>query len=195
MNQWWQLWEQYFSEEECDKIIELGMLRSAREASIGHGGVGRTDSNVRRSTLRWLDRRDEDLWWMINRIEHAFRFANCNAFQFELSYFKEIQFTEYNSEDEGKYDWHEDISWTKNGPSRRKLSIVVQLTDPHAYTGGDLELYARTCGGDDQVPKAKGLRSRGTVLVFPSFLRHRVTPVLKGTRHSLVSWYEGPPFR
>lgn len=198
MNQWWQLWERYFSQEECRKIIELGLLRNPRDAVIGHGsgGPGTADHDFRRSTVRWLDRRDEDTAWVMQRMEHAFQVANVNAFQFELTYFREIQFTEYTAEQEGKYDWHEDISWTKPSPSRRKLSIVVQLSDPDDYSGGLLELDTGMVGeGDGQTPRENILRSQGTVLIFPSFVRHRVTPVSKGIRHSLVSWYEGPPFR
>jgi PKHD-type hydroxylase len=129
-------------------------------------------------------------------MEHCFQLANLNAFQFDLTYFKEIQFTEYTAQQEGKYDWHEDLTWTKNGPSRRKLSIVVQLSDPADYKGGLLELDRSTVGdGDGMTPSERQLRSRGTAIVFPSFVKHRVTPVLQGKRHSLVSWYEGPPFR
>lgn len=196
MNQWWQLWEAYFSPQECARIIELGLSREAREATVGHGGTGRADHNIRRSTVRWLDRRDEDLAWLVQRLEYCFQTANLNAFQFDLTYFKELQFTEYTEQQEGKYDWHEDISWTRSSPSRRKLSIVVQLSDPAEYRGGLLELDNNTVGdADGMTPSDRQMRAQGTAIVFPSFVRHRVTPVLKGKRHSLVSWYEGPPFR
>lgn len=196
MNQWWQLWEAYFSPEECAKIIELGMARDPREASIGHGATSVTDSHVRRSTVRWLDRRSLDTMWVMDQLEHAFQVANTNAFQFDLTYFKEIQFTEYTGQQEGKYDWHEDLNWTRAVPSRRKLSIVVQLSSPDKYRGGLLELDTNMAGsGEGMTPSERQIRGQGTVIVFPSFLRHRVTPVTEGTRHSLVSWYEGPPFR
>ena len=196
MNQWWQLWEQYFSGEECTEIVRLGLQREPSEASVGHGGVGHSDPKIRRSTVRWLDRREEDVEWIMRKMEHAFRTANCNAFQFDLTYFKEIQFTEYTGQQEGKYDWHEDLSWTVAQPSRRKLSMVVQLSDPDDYTGGLLELDTKMAGEEKgMVPSVRQMRGQGTLVVFPSFLKHRVTPVLKGTRHSLVSWYEGPPFR
>ena len=90
----------------------------------------------------------------------------------------------YGSEDH--FDWHLDF-----GPgaiSERKLSITVQLSDEDAYEGGDLEFMVNK-------EYVKAPREQGTVIVFPSFIMHRVTPVTKGTRESIVGWIAGPPFR
>ena len=84
---------------------------------------------------------------------------------------------------------------TRNHPSRRKLSMVIQLTDPTEYEGGSLELDTKQIGGKDKQPNADNLKQLGTTIIFPSFLRHRVTPVTEGKRYSLVCWYEGSPFR
>jgi PKHD-type hydroxylase len=70
------------------------------------------------------------------------------------------------------------------------MSIVIQLTDPSEYEGGDFEIDSQY----PQLPKEE-IREKGSVLVFPSFIPHRVTPVTKGVRRSLVSWIEGPKFR
>lgn len=196
MNQWWQLWGSYFTPDECEKIVDIGLKRQVVEGTIGHGSDTNTvDENFRRSKVRWLDRRDDDVQWLMQKMDHAFQYANCNAFQFALTYFKDVQFTEYNADVEGKYDWHEDITWTQRSPTRRKLSFVAQLSSPQDYSGGDLEIDKDTVGGANQLPKAEELKRQGTVFVFPSFLRHRVLPVTKGVRYSLVSWYEGPAFR
>lgn len=195
MNQWWQLWTEFFTPDECRKIIEVGLLREATEATIGHGGPSNKDTNIRRSVVRWLDRRDDELVWIMQKVEYAFQVANANAFQFDLTYFHEVQFTEYTDEQEGKYDWHEDLTWTRNSPSRRKLSIVTQLSPENDYTGGDLEVSESQVNGKENLPDKDALRKQGSVFVFPSFLTHRVTPLVRGKRYSLVSWYEGPPFR
>lgn len=195
MNQWWQLWTEFFTPDECKKIIGLSLLRSPTEATIGHGGESNKDTNIRRSVVRWLDRRDAELDWIMQKVEYAFQVANANAFQFDLTYFHEVQFTEYTDEQEGKYDWHEDISWTRNSPSRRKLSIVAQLSPENDYVGGDLEVSESQVNGKENLPNSGALRKQGSVFVFPSFLTHRVTPLVRGTRYSLVSWYEGPAFR
>jgi PKHD-type hydroxylase len=196
MNQWWQMWCDFFTPEECSEIIRSGLLLPKQEATTGHGtGQSGVNKDIRRSNVRWFDRIFYENDWLFSRMEHAFQFANLNAFNFDISYFKEIQFTEYDASYEGKYDWHEDCTFARNHPSRRKISMVVQLTDPSEYEGGNLELDTGQMGGEDQQPKVDDLRRVGTTIIFPSFLRHRVTPVTKGKRYSLVSWYEGPPFR
>jgi PKHD-type hydroxylase len=195
MNQWWQMWNGYFTPEECKEIISLGSALGSREGTIGHGGTSNVNDKMRRSKVGWFNRGAEEYQWIFRRLDNSFQFANVNAFNFDLSYFREIQFTEYDASYEGKYDWHEDCTWCRNHPTRRKLSICVQLSSGADYKGGDLEINAQQAGGENQVPDAKRLRELGTTLVFPSFLRHRVTPVTSGKRYSLVSWYEGPPFR
>ena len=196
MNQWWQMWCEFFTPEECSEIIRRGLLLPDIEAKTGHGSVeSKVNKNIRRSNVRWFDRASYEDWWLFYKMEHAFRFANSNAFNFDLSYFKQIQFTEYDSSNEGKYDWHIDCNMTRNHPSRRKLSMVIQLTDPTEYEGGSLELDTKQIGGKDQQPNADNLKQLGTTIIFPSFLRHRVTPVTEGKRYSLVCWYEGSPFR
>ena len=197
MNQWWQMWRSYFSEAECERIKNIGLGYTPVEGTIGHGsGNSKVDNNFRRSTVRWINRGhyDEDHAWLFHKVEHAFQSSNANAFNFNLSIFKDLQFTEYAANNTGKYDWHEDLTWTSSDPMQRKLSLVVQLTDPSLYQGGNLQLDPSMVGGKSMVPDADQLRELGTLIVFPSFLRHRVTPVEDGIRHSLVSWYLGNPF-
>ena len=83
------------------------------------------------------------------------------------------------------YDWHMDIG--KGNSSTRKISISIQLSDPADYEGGDLEFFGMA---DFQPP-----RGLGTAIAFPTFLAHRVKPVTRGVRLSLVTWIAGPPFR
>ena len=197
MNQWWQMWRGYFSPADCERIKNIGLSYSPQEGTIGHGsGSSKVDNAFRRSTIRWIDRsaHDEDHAWLFHKVEHAFKSSNANAFNFNLSWFRDIQFTEYAANNSGKYDWHEDLTWTTAEPMQRKLSLVVQLTEPSLYTGGELQLDPSAVGGESMVPEAAQLKELGTLIVFPSFLRHRVTPVEDGIRHSLVSWYLGNPF-
>jgi PKHD-type hydroxylase len=100
-------------------------------------------------------------------------------------YFKEqLQLSEYNGDDEGHYDWHMDCGKEVN---TRKLSLSIQMSDPEEYEGGELNIH--THAGISTAPKLKG-----TVILFPSYLLHRVTKVTKGNRKSLVCWIHGPPF-
>jgi PKHD-type hydroxylase len=190
MNAWWQLWPRFFSPDECQRIVAKGLGLPEATGTIGHGRANRKDENFRRSKLRWFDRNARDMQWLYDKMEYLFHRSNHSAFGFDISYFHELQVTEYSADYEGKYDWHEDTFWIldRKACMHRKLSMVVQLTDPAQYEGGDLELK-------QQPPEPHKLRTLGSVIVFPSVLQHRVTPVTKGVRYSLVSWIEGPPFR
>jgi PKHD-type hydroxylase len=110
---------------------------------------------------------------------------NKQFFRFDLEGFGEgFQFTKYEAP-AGKYDVHIDKSFGKN---IRKLSIVVQLSDPTEYEGGDLCI--QTCNNPQFARKEQGF-----LVAFPSYVLHGVQPVTSGTRYSLVAWLTGPPFR
>lgn len=175
--------------------MEQGLKRPMQPATLRNGSIVISDETHRLTNARWFDRLDSDISWVITKIEHAVRLANRNAFQFDINYFHEIRFSEYTGEQKGKYDWHKDIAWVSKDISQRKLSIFIQLSEPQSYVGGDVEIDADAIGGSNQLPPAEVLRKKGTVFIFPSFLNHRVTPVVQGTRYSLATWYEGPPFR
>lgn len=191
MLQWWQYWPSHFSNLECDKLIELAEQLPVKEASVGIVNSVH-DDNVRRSKIRWIPRYDSRFFSLFMRMELLFQEGNRNAFGFDMSMFHEVQFTEYHATNEGHYDWHIDTEWSSTKLQTRKLSMVIQLSHPEDYDGGQFELDASQCM---EVPPAAAILPRGTVTMFPAFLRHRVTPVTRGLRRSLVSWMEGPNFR
>jgi len=191
MHQWWRYWPGYFSPEDCTKIVEMAMTLPVVNGQIGEETTV-TDSKMRRSSIRWIPRFDLRFFPLCGNLELLFREGNRHAFGFDLTAFHSIQFTEYYATNEGFYDWHQDATWTSPLLVRRKLSLVVQLSDPADYEGGRLEFKKEDCG---ETPKPETILPQGTVIVFPSFLHHRVTPVTSGTRYSLVTWIEGPSFR
>jgi PKHD-type hydroxylase len=193
MNQWWQFWQGRLSPQDCDNFIAMAKTLPPIDASIGHGSNEQVQNQeYRSSTVRWVPIYDPRFASVVHDIGYMFHESNKHAFGFDLTKFYELQFTEYHASKKGKYDWHHDTVWT--GPSliRRKLSMVIQLSDSDDYQGGDFEMYQEDCG---IVPDKEAIRHRGTVIIFPSFLRHRVTQVTSGTRYSLVCWHEGPYFR
>jgi len=112
---------------------------------------------------------------------------NAHGYHFDISGFDEPLFhVTYEGKDNGHYTWHADKSSV--GSATRKLSITVQLSDPADYSGGELEL---NLAGDPLIAP----KERGSVILFPSFCMHRVRPVTKGTRQSLIAWVVGPPLR
>lgn len=188
MKYWWQFFQKAFSQQECEWLIQYAQQQEPIQAVIGHGGKNVVDTGLRRSTVRWLRADDPELTALYLRLNNMMLKANANAFGFDVSGFTDLQFTEYHATEDGTYGWHEDNTWTKDTPFDRKLSLVVQLSDPDSYTGGKLEL------ANDPLPEGT-FRNQGDVIVFPSFNRHRVTPVKLGVRYSLVTWFVGNKFR
>jgi len=179
----------YYKYVKCIPDATIDALRTKldtkelRDAQVGAEDQGVVDTVKRRSKVFWLPKTEE--FHEIYKILYDC-IQNCNRdfYQFKLTEITEhIQYTVYNEADQGHYDWHVDMG---PGKARRKLSLIVQLSDPSEYEGGELQINAGTI----VVPE----KDKGTVILFPSYLLHRVTPVTKGTRRSLVLWIEGPPF-
>lgn len=186
----WQMWSGLFPAETCDEIIACAKKIPDQQAVVGlEVGKSGIDTNLRRSNIRWINHENEDFKEVFSFIERKFHEANAAAFGVDITYLPSLQFTEYDSKVIGHYDWHEDVFWESSNILDRKLSMVIQLTDPANYEGGELELQV------PESPRQEDLKRRGTVIVFPSFVKHRVTPVTAGLRNSMVAWIEGPSWR
>lgn len=172
-----------FSKEECEKIIELGNSLSLVRA-VTQGEALDSAPNIRKSNVAWIAP-SEQSEWIFRKLTDLVNSANDNFFRFDLWGFGEgLQFTKYEAPD-GKYDQHIDKLYSQ---VVRKLSVVIQLTDPSEYEGGDLSLYT----GSNPTQMQKGI---GNACLFPSYILHQVSPVTKGTRYSLVAWVTGPQFK
>jgi len=182
-----------FSARQCERILDLAAGLATDDGRVG-GGDGDTehDEGIRRSRIAWIPA-EEPFGWIYDKLAAVVARAN-RVYDFDLIGFTEdLQFTEYA--DAGAfYTWHQD--GLDGELAVRKLSLVVQLSDPDEYEGGDLELFARDGDEADATSDWRTrVRGRGTVVVFPAFEMHRVTPLVSGTRRSLVCWIGGPPFR
>lgn len=152
-------------------------------------------SQVRKSQIKWLGF-DKKFEWLYYKIYNQIQSSNSNYWNFKLTEFKEpFQYTEYNSSYKGKYDWHIDLGSEK--ASFRKISITIQLSSPKEYEGGVLQLFDVNKGeySDNEFPVLNIEKGLGNVILFPSFFPHRVTPVTKGIRRSLVLWVGGVSFK
>lgn len=187
MNQIWQFWRAGLSSQQISNIIRTGDLQPTAHAGLGFDGSSE-NHEYRSSEIRWIPTSASSE--ITNMLWYYGQAANRNAFGFDISYVNDIQYTTYSATQNGKYDWHHDTFWANPTTFDRKISIVIQLTDPSEYEGGDFEI-------DPQYPQfpRDEIREKGSVIVFPSFIKHRVTPVTKGVRRSLVCWIEGPKFR
>lgn len=177
-------WEGAFTEQELD-WLQAKAQNGGVDAQVGGEGVGAVNKDIRRSQISWLYN-TPDSTWVFEKLGHVASSLNSQFFQFDLTGFGEsLQLTNYDQSENGMYGWH--IDGGGGGPSR-KLSLVLQLTDPSQYEGGNLEIMASS--NPQQVRKQRGL-----VAAFPSYVMHQVTPVTKGSRQSLVAWISGPRFK
>lgn len=181
----WVWWENGFSDAELD-WLQTKALSADTAASVGGGGNGEVNKNIRRSQVSWLSNNSETLW-VFEKLAYIASKLNAQYFRFDLTGFGEaLQLTHYDQSESGMYGWHQDYGG--NFSVSRKLSLVLQLTDPARYEGGNLQIM--TSGQPQTVKKQRGL-----VAAFPSYVLHQVTPVTQGSRQSLVAWISGPAFK
>jgi PKHD-type hydroxylase len=186
--------ERVFTPRQCGRIVA-----SAEDLAVEEGLVGTDDASydrdaaIRRSRLSWIEPVDATLW-IFDKLTKVVAKAN-RTYGFDLLGFTEdLQLTRYD-EPGAFYGWHQD--GLEGDLAGRKLSLVTQLTDPDTYEGSDLELFCvnEEYEADAARDWAARARRQGSVVVFPAFEYHRVTPLVAGARHSLVCWIGGPPFR
>ena len=186
MRQLWQMWSGGLTDEFVEHVVSEGIRHIPKSATTfnADGDAPVTDTSIRSSKVSWLNSDSqirEKIWSYVSQ-------ANLNAFGVEVLNKSPFQYTEYHASDGGHYDWHTDVNWNGDTDLDRKLSVTVQLSDPSDYEGGSFEINECENPGPES-------RAKGTVLIFPSYLMHRVLPITSGCRRSLVSWYEGPRWR
>ena len=174
-----------FTPDQCREIIASGRAQKPQTAQVGMGKPGGgTDTKKRVTTISWIP--FKEMGHMYHDLYKFIIKANENHFGFgDIRITENAQFTEYP--EGGFYDWHMDcdVNMTHEPPVR-KISMTLLLNDPSEFEGGHLELMA---------PGKFAELKQGHAIIFASFLNHRVQPVIKGVRQSLVVWFGGKPFR
>jgi PKHD-type hydroxylase len=171
-----------FSDKELDAIKILGQRLNPSRATTGNP---QDLLNHRRSFVSWIHA-NYSTSWLYQRMTDLVNENNKKYFQFDLDMIEKLQFTFYDSSENGCYKQHVDpLQWTN--PHNRKLSFIIQLSDPNQYEGGEIKLYT---GQEITIKKQKGL-----IVFFPSNILHEVTPVTRGERYTLVGWVHGPSFK
>jgi len=173
-----------FTPDQCRQIIECGRRQKPIQAQVGANEHGVLDTKKRVTTISWIPFKEmepmyRDLYKFIQQ-------CNRNHFGFDnIQITENAQFTEYP--ENGFYDWHMDSDVNMQfQPPVRKISMTLLLNDPSEFEGGDLELMA---------PGKFAELKQGHAIIFASFLNHRVNPVTRGIRQSLVVWFGGTPFK
>ncbi len=177
-----------FTPEQCKMIIQAGRAEPKQDASVGAGdkGIkgGVVDTKTRTSHISWIP--FKKMANMYKDIERVMKSTNNNHFGFDGMTINEMaQYTEYP--EGGFYEWHVDNDVNcQHEPPVRKISMTCLLSPENQFEGGGLELMA---------PGKRVELKQGHAIIFASFLNHRVAPVTRGVRQSLVMWFGGEPFK
>jgi PKHD-type hydroxylase len=173
-----------FTPEQCQLIINAGRAEPQQTAQVGGVAGGTVDTKTRTSHISWIP--FAKMQEMYKVIENIMLKTNSNHFGFDgMRLTEPAQYTEYPTG--GFYDWHIDSDVNcANEPPIRKISMTCLLSPESEFEGGGLELMS-----DGKIVRPK----QGKAIFFASFIRHRVIPISKGIRKSLVCWFGGPSFR
>ena len=175
-----------FTPEQCNIISRLGRSLPPQDAEVGGGTGGVLDTKTRISHISWIPFNHPDAKPMYNKLQEVLYMTNKRHFGFEnMEINEQAQYTEYP--EGGFYNWHMDLDVDgKKEPPVRKISMTLILSPEHEFEGGGLEIYKP---GNIIKPK------QGHAIFFASFINHRVIPVTRGIRKSLVMWFGGEPFK
>ena len=175
----WSYWDDGFTNEELQKIIDYCESEGTHRGTIFSGNQEETE-RVRKSNVKFHSRNDSTAW-IFDRLNFIIQATNERFYNFDLNGYESFQYTTYNADEQGEYNWHMDMCLNHmpdNMYETRKLSMTLQLNDD--YEGGEFVMW------EDEVIELK----QGSVLIFPSnyLYPHKINPVKKGTRYSFVSW-------
>ena len=183
-------WNWEVSGVDIKKEVTQKDREDGREREIG------VDKKTRVSDIKWINDQwvFDTIWpWMQQANEHA-------GWKYHIDAAEAVQLTRYKVG--GFYSWHQDgnnchLSAYKEGNEFvfgkvRKLSMTILMNDD--FEGGEFEIMTYS-KGEKQVEQPFENPKAGQIIVFPSSMEHRVKPVKRGVRHSLVVWFLGPPMK
>ena len=198
----WCYWDGAFNDEELAKMCEYFSKSGVERGTT----VGRKDAannevtqmpneEVRKSNVKFHNYGDPETIWIFQRLNWVIEQINNQFYNFDLNGYDTFQYTEYDDFEQGRYDFHQDTIMGQNLPDNiietRKLSITLLLNEPGVdFEGGDFQINS----GQEKDAETVELK-KGRMIFFPSFAIHRVAPVTKGRRKSVVVWVLGPKFR
>jgi PKHD-type hydroxylase len=189
----------------CDEIIKSGKQQESKLGLTGATSQKDLERLSKKEKKKKFRTRHSDVsWlnapWIYNAILPFLNKANKAAgWNFEHSRAEDCQFTIYTKNHH--YTWHCDgwhQPYDSSSPYQglvRKLSLSVSLSNPNEYKGGELQFDFRNCAAGKNIHTCDAMKEKGSIVIFPSFVWHRVTPVTEGTRYSLVNWIVGKNFK
>lgn len=182
-------WEGFLTQDDINLILAQPEWNNLQDGCIGGaGGSFQVNESVRSTKVAWVGAKPE-LQHIWDKLAGVMAEVNSRFFHFDITGFHEpMQLGLYTESQQGHYDWHTDAAPSDKGVPR-KLSMAMLLSDPSEFEGGEFQVKTST----DSVQTLETLKGRAWF--FPSYTLHRVAPVTKGMRRSLVLWAGGPAFR
>ena len=188
-------WRDAFNKDEMQRLEKyLNTLKLKKGTTFNKKGEKNTKAKVRKSKVNFIKVNSETAW-IFEKINFVISNLNDNFFNFDLNGYDSLQYTVYNSSEKGEYGFHMDtcmgFDLPKDMYETRKLSLTFLLNEPNVnFQGGEFQMNLGQEGKATTINMKKG-----DMILFPSFMIHRVKPVTKGIRKSIVAWVTGPKFR
>ena len=185
----WVYWDNAFTTEELDQIVAYC---EAQGTELGTTFGSKDEEEIKKhrvSNVKFHNRSPETAW-IFDRLNNVIQAINEQFYGFHLNGYPSFQYTTYDAEKEGRYDWHTDMEFGTSHSTDiepRKLSLTFLLNDD--FEGGQFQINR----GKESTPIDVSCH-KGRIILFPSFMIHRVAPVTKGIRRSIVVWVLGPKF-
>ena len=176
--------EDFLSLSQCQKLMRYTETSQPSESEL----AGNYDDNLLNKKVRDNKEVVINNEKLNNKLKMVFELANHSIFKYNIQEMEKVKILRY--ENGGKYKWHTDTGAKET--STRKLTAVIQLSDETMYEGGDLEFGITDDSGKKNYTAP---RTRGSIIIFPAFLSHRVTPITKGRRYSLITWMNGDTWK
>ena len=189
VNHKYAIWDGVFNEEELEKICQYCKTFEMIDGQVSEKGEVREKTRI--SKIVFFGKYPENQW-IFDRLNYTIEKVNEDFFNCDLNGYESIQYSEYDGKRLGKYDFHMDMTFgIQDKPIQpRKISVVMMLSDQSEYEGGE---FLINCDQEDNAETVEMIKGR--IVVFPSYMIHKVNPTTSGIRKSLVIWVKGPKFR
>jgi len=175
--------ENFLSVSQCQKLMRYLETGEATDSELAGNYKDNLVNKEVRNNKEVIINNEE----LNNKLKMVFELSNQSIWKYNIQELEKVRILKY--ENGGKYKWHTDCGAKET--STRKLTAIVQLSDETKYEGGNLEFGITDKSGKNNYTAP---RTQGSVIIFPSFLSHRVTPIISGKRYSLITWMNGDCF-
>ena len=175
--------ENFLSVSQCQKLMRYLETGEPTESEL----AGQYDKNIMNKEVRNTEEMIYTDEKMLSKIKMVLELSNISTYHYNIQEMSSVKLLKYGVG--GRYKWHTDCGAKET--STRKLTAIIQLSDENDYQGGDLEFGITDKTGQNNYTAT---RKQGSIIIFPAFLSHRVTPITEGKRYSMLSWMLGDTF-